>query len=114
MNNINEWFVTAKEKVVKKTESAKEYVINHKGQVVAYGIAAASLGTSCVLGYKLIDSKKVIVELNKTIANQKNRIGILEELCIVKDEFFDYAISEGTRCGSTWCARQLAYKKSLC
>lgn len=111
MSEFNEWLATTKEKVIQKSISAKEYVVNHKGQIMAYGIATASVGTSIVLGCKLKGSEKMVAELNKTIGNQKNRIDNLVDLCLVKDEFFDYAISEGMRNGSPWCAQQMAYKR---
>ena len=119
--------LTFKDKMSGMLAKTKKYCVEHKDEILLTSIAGISITTCLFLGYKnhslnktdmqkcnqIKDLKKVNSFLNEELFKKDCRIFELEDLCQVKDEFFDKAISSGTRSGDSFCAQQLAYKRWL-
>lgn len=59
-----------------------------------------------------LNEKKEIINIQETLIKDKNkRIEYLTNMHYIKDMFYDRAISDGTRNGSSYCAQQLAFKR---
>lgn len=104
-------------------EKTEKFWDNHKKILIPAGIGITSI-TIFFLGYKSginhnmkimsIENEKLnkrIQAFEHLIENRNWRIKELENLCSIKDSFFDKAISEGLRKGGSFGAQQMAYKR---
>ena len=107
---------TMKEKFKAKTDNTVTWIKENKTTVVLSAIAIGSTAVACVLGKKYVNLNEVYTLLQeqyqelskeniKLIVNNMN----LENLCFQKDGVMKTAISDGLRCGSSECARQMSY-----
>ena len=107
---------TMKEKLRIKTNSAVAWAKENKATVTLGAIAIGSTAVACVLGKKYVDLNEVYTLLQEQYQElSKENIKLivdnmnLENLCFQKDGVMKTAISDGLRCGSSECARQMSY-----